>query len=249
MISKEDYYKNATPQEIFIEELIDFSLLALDIPINRTKRERLIFIDSEENLQPEFMDKNSGLLQYAILEANEKQINLILSNFTNAINTNCGNDIDLNKISIPEYYDYSTISKKVWLKLFVQDLKQVKQAVKYISDSIYKRPPQPKADDSLPETLSDLITHEKSAEIVEDIKKKYKNIKGKRLKLLLLALQELELMPKERIASKFHACCKQEFDWNIASYNAMNGYNFNERTDVDEFQNMTSFLKELKNTE
>ncbi|MDD4672190.1 MAG: hypothetical protein PHI03_04590 [Bacteroidales bacterium] len=97
------------------------------------------------------------------------------------------------------------------------------------------------------ETLASIITHTNSNEIVEAIKIQYKNIKGKGLKLLLLALQELDLLPKERIASKFHRLCKIEFDWEIASYNAMNGYNYNEITDVEDFEAMVSFLKELIN--
>ena len=54
-------------------------------------------------------------------------------------------------------------------------------------------------------------------------------IKGKRLKLLLLALQDLGLLPKERIAKKFHDCCKNEFDWDIARYSAMNDYKYNDK--------------------
>lgn len=95
--------------------------------------------------------------------------------------------------------------------------------------------------------LSSIITHEKSTDIIKCIKVQYKNIKGKRLKLLLLALQELDLLPKEGIASKFHRLCKIEFDWEIASYNAMNGYNYNKNTDVEDFEAMVSFLKELIN--
>lgn len=93
--------------------------------------------------------------------------------------------------------------------------------------------------------LSDLITHQKSVEIVEGIKIRYKNIKGKRLKLLLLALQELDLLPTERIAQKFYNCCKAEFGWDVASYQAMNGYQFNEYTDNIELDNMKNFLKEI----
>lgn len=113
-------------------------------------------------------------------------------------------------------------------------------------------PPQPtseqqKEQPAPSETLASIITHTNSNEIVEAIKIQYKNIKGKGLKLLLLALQKLDLLPKERIASKFHRLCKIEFDWEIASYNAMNGYNYNEITDVEDFEAMVSFLKELIN--
>jgi hypothetical protein len=93
-----------------------------------------------------------------------------------------------------------------------------------------------------PESLSDLITNKNSVAIVEAIKIQYKNIKGKRLKLLLIAFQELELLPKERIASKFHKCCKNEFDWNVSSYNAMHSYNYNFRTDNIDKEEMKNFI-------
>ena len=97
------------------------------------------------------------------------------------------------------------------------------------------------------ETLSDLITHSKGIEIVEGIKIQYKNIKGKRLKLLLMALQELGLFPKERIAQRFYDCCKSEFNWDIASYQAMNDYKFNDVTDKPELCEMKQYLENLIN--
>jgi hypothetical protein len=108
-------------------------------------------------------------------------------------------------------------------------------------------PPQSMTKQS--DKLSDLITHHKSIEIVEGIKNKYKNIRGKRLKLLLLAFQDLELLPNERIAQKFHECCKYEFDWNIATYSAMNGYEFNDFTDIAERKNMKQYLETLIKTD
>jgi hypothetical protein len=93
--------------------------------------------------------------------------------------------------------------------------------------------------------LCDLITHQNSAKIVEGVKIKYKNIKGKRLKLLLLAFQNLDLLPKERFAQKFYDCCKKEFEWDIASYNAMNGHIFNTFTDNEEYSKMEEYLKTL----
>lgn len=95
------------------------------------------------------------------------------------------------------------------------------------------------------EKLSDLITHEKSIEIVKGIKTQYKNIKGKRLKLLLMALQDLNLLPKERIAQKFYDCCKEEFGWNIASYTAMNDYKFNDTIDKYELDSMKKYIETL----
>lgn len=106
-------------------------------------------------------------------------------------------------------------------------------------------PLQPKIKPEQKNKLSDLITHINKVEIVENLKIHYWNIKGKRLKLLLMAFQHLDLLPKERIAQKFYNCCKNEFDWNIASYNAMNGYNYNEKTDKDELNSMKKYLETL----
>lgn len=102
-----------------------------------------------------------------------------------------------------------------------------------------------KSKQEQPEKLSSIITHKEAETLVSGIKTQYKNIKGKRLKLLLIALQELELLPKERIAKKFHTLCNNEFDWEIASYNAMNGYDFNSNTDTDEVEGMKRYIKTL----
>ena len=96
--------------------------------------------------------------------------------------------------------------------------------------------------------LADIITHPNTINIVKSIKIQYKNIKGKRLKLLLLAMQELNLLPKERIAKKFHEYCKTEFDWNIASYPAMNDYGYNNITDEKELTEMKVFLSDIINS-
>jgi len=105
-----------------------------------------------------------------------------------------------------------------------------------------------KPEQGQPETLSSIITHKEAETIVSGIKTQYKNIKGKHLKLLLMALQDLELLPNERIAKAFHGCCKREFDWDVASYPAMNDYQFNEYTDKIELDNMKKFLEKIIQT-
>lgn len=123
----------------------------------------------------------------------------------------------------------------------------IHKAFQKSQSNIEPLPPQPITTQKT-ESLSDIITHEKSIDIVEGIKIQYKNIKGKRLKLLLLAFQDLELLPKERIAKKFHDCCKNEFNWDIASYNAMNGYLYNNTIDSVEFNSMKQYLETLIKT-
>lgn len=95
------------------------------------------------------------------------------------------------------------------------------------------------------DSLSNLICHEKGPEIVESIKVRFKNIQGKRLKLLLISLQNLDLLPKDRIGAKFHKLCEAEFDWNVGSYNAMNKYDHNEIYDKPEIDEMTEYLKTI----
>ena len=116
-----------------------------------------------------------------------------------------------------------------------------------VQEHIETLPPQQEEKSKFhsPIALADLITHEKNLDIVEKIKIQYRNIKGKRLKLLLIAFQESGLLPKERIAKKFHNCCEKEFDWEISSYNAMNGYGYNQNTDNEELQEMKNYLKEV----
>lgn len=133
-------------------------------------------------------------------------------------------------------YDIRIVS----LKEIIKFLKQKKQEI--------ETPQPPPPPEKTPTKLSDLITHEKSVEIVESIKIQFKNIKGKRLKLLLLAFQELELLPQERISQKFYDCCKIEFNWNIASYNALIKYEFNKGIDATELSNMKQFLESLIKT-
>jgi len=61
-------------------------------------------------------------------------------------------------------------------------------------------------------------------------------------------LQDLKLLPNERIAKAFYDCCKREFGWDVASYTAMNDYKFNESTDKIELDNMKKFLEEIIQT-
>jgi hypothetical protein len=151
--------------------------------------------------------------------------------------------IDLIKAVLFEYEYPSEIEQQA----FESVRPELTEQLEYWNNELKKLPHQPTIKQN--NKLSDLITHQKSIEIVEGIKIQYKNIKGKRLKLLLLALQDLELLPKERISQKFFNSCKYEFDWDIASYNAMNMYKYNDITDRDEFNSMKQFLKTLIKTE
>lgn len=94
------------------------------------------------------------------------------------------------------------------------------------------------------EILADLITHDNSRSIVDELKVQYKNIKGKRLKLLFLTMQNLGLIPLDRTQAKFHSLSKIEFG-NVGTYEAFRKIEFNEWTDKDEVSQMKMFLEKL----
>lgn len=108
---------------------------------------------------------------------------------------------------------------------------------KLLSDLEPKDPPH--------RPLAELITHDKSVEIVDQIKVRYKNIRGKHLQILLKALQHLDLYPKSKMAKKFHVSCGIEFDWDIGTYTAMNDYKHFNDIDDEEFNGMILFLENL----
>tara|TARA_R110000824_G_scaffold209263_4_gene395067 strand:- start:1269 stop:2090 length:822 start_codon:yes stop_codon:yes gene_type:complete len=99
------------------------------------------------------------------------------------------------------------------------------------------------------ETLSSLITHEQSDLIVSKLKVDFKNIKGKGLKILLMALQKVDLIPTNQNVSSFHRSCENEFNWEIASYVALNDSKFhNDKRDLRDLNNMINKLENIKRT-
>lgn len=121
----------------------------------------------------------------------------------------------------------------------------IQKEIEFLANQKSESIPAPQQEQPIKEKLSDLITHENSIKLVEEIKIQFKNIKGKRLKLLLISLQELNLLPIDRTAKKFHDCCKAEFSWNVASYEAMNNYLYNERIDKEQVGKMKHFISNI----
>lgn len=266
-ISKNENLMPQKKEDNFQDDLLNFSITVCSIPLDELSIQRLLYLDEE--LQDEFTISNCFLMQDLFINANENYTNAVLQNLSKAIQTNCGNNINLESVNIPENFGYGYTAIKneeekriskiyenykiippqqdqfkiIWLKTFIQDLKKIDFTIREILQ--LPQPTQETTPVKESETLSDLITHLNSVEIVEKIKIQYKNIKGKSLKLLLMAFQDLDLLPKERIASKFHKACKNEFNWNIASYNAMNNYEFNPNIDKKELEQKKSYLKSI----
>jgi hypothetical protein len=140
-------------------ELIDhlqyFANKVISIPLKTTKIEFILYYDSEDFLQSEFLDSNSFLLQDCIVKADDKIINLILKNISTAIETSCGNDFDLKALKPIEQFTYSvrvkdekSISKRysdysispsdenefkeLWLKQFIENLIIIRNNIKSI---------------------------------------------------------------------------------------------------------------------
>ncbi|MCD8406509.1 hypothetical protein LNI96_01035 [Tenacibaculum dicentrarchi] len=122
-----------------------------------------------------------------------------------------------------------------------------KKYLNEVNHSATKKEPQQEKKEL---QLNEILTCEpvEAEKIVNGIKIKYKNIKGKQLKLLFLALQNLDLIPKEQFAKKFHNCCIKEFNWDVASYNAMNGSNPKSKEDFKELNAKTDYLKTFINS-
>jgi hypothetical protein len=152
------------------------------------------------------------------------------------------------------------IERKWEVKKLKEERISTKNSISPQQTNIETLPPQPnaKTKTELPETLSDLITHEKSNEIVKGIKIQYKNIKGKELKILFKALQDLQLLPPGRIGAKFYRCFKNTFDWDIGTPQAVNDYKFKsgilnhkeiytQSDDEKELVKMKAFLSEIIN--
>ena len=150
------------------------------------------------------------------------------------------------KLELLELSKMPNTKKQEYIKVLKRWFKQEK---KFIGDitPLLKALPKSKLNVGVHQkkALSELITHRDGKKIIDEIKIKYKNIKGKRLKLLLIAFQKLGLLPIERIAKSFHDCCKNEFAWDISSYNAMNSYKYNDGVDKKELDSMIKYLEKF----
>lgn len=226
--------------KVFPFELVAFSTMKSDfenkLPFKYVKDQNSVsiftpfeMIDLLMNISNLFFEQiNASTLLGGnlIRDIDEHKVNLILEK--RRLKSNLGYPNNQNEFS-------NIVS--LWLEDEQEAWKELTPFLKPIS--------QVKPDES--EKLSDLINHINSVKIADEVKLKYKGIKGKRLKILLLALQELQLIPEERLAKRFHTCCANEFERTVASYTAMNDYKYNEITDKDELTKMKEFISNILN--
>lgn len=137
--------------------LCDTAEQACDIPINQTKKETILYYINEKFILDDFTGRHNNLSE-VLLNADKRKVNFLMKNLSKAIQTNCNNnDIDLDKIVISEgwcigtpesipatsniiekYKDYKIRPanedefKRMWLKIFIQDLTSIKKNADYI---------------------------------------------------------------------------------------------------------------------
>lgn len=117
-----------------IDDLLMFSNNVLKVNVLNYSKEQIINFD-KKNDYSDYLDYENYVFQSSIIKADEKQINLILSNLERAIKTNCFNSIDLSSIELNENFNYSDIGETIpedlenfriqYLKYLVNDLRKI----------------------------------------------------------------------------------------------------------------------------
>ncbi|MDA9835763.1 hypothetical protein N9C00_02285 [Flavobacteriales bacterium] len=139
-----------------IQDLHNLSSRANRIILSKTKVSHIAFIDETFDLE-QFLDVTCYALQSDLINANEKTINLIINNLATAIESNCGNNVDLTKYSKADVFPYSferdlnersvsrrykitdispkdiSVFKEIWLFDFLENLKTILKNIKVIT--------------------------------------------------------------------------------------------------------------------
>ena len=128
----------------FIKILHELSAKSNKIILDKMDFRRITRFEDYFELE-QFLDVNCFGLQLDLINANEKIINIIVKNLEIAINSNCGNNIDLTKYSKENYFTHNyselnesseskndrfsskeiSVFKEMWLFYFVNRLKKI----------------------------------------------------------------------------------------------------------------------------
>ena len=128
----------------FINLLHELSAKSNNIILDKMDFRRITRFEDYFELE-QFLDVNCFGLQLDLINANEKTINIIVKNLEIAINSNCGNNIDLTKYSKENYFTHNyselnesseskndrfsskeiSVFKEMWLFYFVNRLKKI----------------------------------------------------------------------------------------------------------------------------
>ena len=138
-----------------IENLHELSNTAKRLKLDKYNISQLIHIHNYYCID-DFIDTESYVFQNDVLNADDRKISLILKNFDKAIETNCGNNIDLEQYSINDRFEISYLTnanvknvsklytiknqfpedndlfKCYWLKYFIKECRQIVENIRTI---------------------------------------------------------------------------------------------------------------------
>jgi len=225
-----------------IQDLHQLSSKANRIILSRTEVNHIADIDETFDLE-QFLDVTCYALQSDLINANEKTINIIVKNLANAIESNCGNNVDLTKYSNEDVFNYSfttdenersvfrrykiiefspkdkSVFREIWLFKFLDNLKTILKNIKVITQQadIIKL-------DEDKKTLSHFIENvEEKQNFIEDLKRMFPTEKGKSIKAVITILQENDIIIiHDRQFREFYTCLKNDFKRDIGSYVSIN---------------------------
>jgi hypothetical protein len=228
-----------------IETLHSLSTRARRIILDRTTVYHFAHME-ESFCIDEFLSVECFGLQRELIYANEKTINIIVKNLGYAIESNCGNDVDLTKYSKEDFYslDYTNLQneggvskrykinshvpddisvfKEIWLFIFLENLKKILYNIEYISGLTQQA--DIKKPDEVEKDLSDFIHNVKNKqEFIQNLKEMFPNEKGKRIKAMIIILQEKGIIViLDRQFKEFYKSLKKDFNRDIGTYPSIN---------------------------
>lgn len=246
-----------------IQDLHNLSSRSNKIILDETDFRRITRFEDFFELE-QFLDVNCFGLQSGLINTNEKTINLIVKNLETAINSNCGNNIDLTKYSkencfthnYSELYESNgskndrfssreiSVFKEMWLFNFVDRLKTILNNIKVITqqEDIIKL-------DEVKKTLSHFIENvEEKQNFIEELKGMFPTEKGKSIKAVITILQENDIIIiPDRQFREFYTCLKNDFKRDIGSYTSINDSKDFDEAYLDPFKNkLHTLIKSYK---
>ena len=90
----------------FINHLLSFSTAINKIDLNKTSLKKIIWFEEEYD-QHDYLDPFCDYFQSGLINAEKKVVRLIIDNFDQAIESQCGNNLDLSIYADDYYWNYS----------------------------------------------------------------------------------------------------------------------------------------------
>jgi len=222
-----------------------------NIPLEKTEIYRILYFSAELFQLDNFKNKFSGSLKDIIFNSDVRRVKLVVKNLAIAIETNCNNKINLDDIVVSKDWghgcnvdseirdlkkrylnvsyspDNEELFKKMWLKLFVSELKEVNEAIRYILNEDLITEPQEKLktlkESNKKNTSRDLKSYFSTTEEYDEIVKTIntQKINGISLAVLIYVLKEKEILTIPFRGNKaFYQSAKQQLPF-LTSYQSI----------------------------